>query len=679
MLIRSLELSNFRNCDSAKFVFDSGCNLIKGKNHIGKTNVLEAMCWVLTGKLLDGSSDFDSLLPLSNKRATVDVIIQTQDGHTIEKTYAEKYTCTRGSSEETFTGHVTTYTIDGIRQKTEANATSAIKAIIAGNQQNADRLSSFEIDMFCALVNPFYLTEQVDWRKLRSFIISLVGSVTDDDVFSLHPEFSPIKEKLVFYKGRTDLLRTFYMQKLNELRTTKKANEISIDTYSSKTCPSKEDYAKAKAFNEWYENGVKTIENTKRKDRDKERLPKDKEFKTRQASDLRHEIDEEEKTLSKQYYDRMSSRIQEQKKLEERKEALVAQKENLISEKKRLAEKLEMTKRILEDEQKRRSDLALKWKEEKIRPFEYKEIHCPKCNAVVNEKEEEEERALFESDKRAKLDRIVENGNASKEKCDGYQLDIVALTRQLAECDKTNIADLDAEIEKTKDAIQSLGISFDSNMVPKSARRVELEKLTEEINALKDRIRQWSANSRNALDGRLIVFRQEHAQEYTQSIDTVNAKVIYEDAQKSIEDLRSRNSEINKEIMDTTDCKNILDRFVTVKLGMINASTEKVFPDIRWTMITSNIKEGSFNEVCFPKILGKDTPYANGSGAEKILTNVAIREDILRYLGIGTVPLLIDEGETLDTDSLSGLKTDSQIIATVVSNEFETPEVTLLA
>lgn len=679
MLIRSLELNNFRNYDSAKFVFNSGCNLIKGKNHIGKTNVLEAMCWVLTGKLLDGSSDFNSLLPLSDKRATVNVIIQTQGGHTIEKTYAEKYTCTRGSSEETLTGHVTTYTIDGIRQKTEANATSAIKAIIAGNQQNADHLSSFEIDMFCALVNPLYLTEQVDWRKLRAFIISLVGSVTDDDVFSLHPEFLPIKEKLVFYKGRADLLRTFYMQKLNELRTTKKANEISIDTYSSKTCPSKEDYAKAKAFNEWYENGVKSIENNKSKDPEQERLTREMEFKTRQASDLRHEIDEEEKALSKQHYDRMSSRIQEQKKLEERKEALVAQKEGLVFEKKRLAEKLEMTKRILKDEQKRRSDLALEWKEEKIRPFEYKEIHCPKCNAVVNEKEEEEERALFESDKQAKLDRIAGKGNASKKKCDGYQLDIVALTRQLAECDKTNVADLDAEIEKAIGAIQSLGISFNSNSIPESARRGELEKLTEDVNSLKDRIRQCSANSKNILDGRLIVFKQEHAQEYAQSIDTVNAKVIYEDAQKSIEDLRSRNSEINKEIMDTTDLKNILDQFVIAKLNMINASTEKVFPDIRWTLITNNIKEDSFNEVCFPKILGKDTPYSNGSGAEKILTNVAIREDIIKYLGIEPVPLLIDEGETLDTDSLSGLMTDSQIIATVVSNEFETPEVTLLA
>ena len=43
MIIKSLELSNFRNYNSLNMEFDSGTNILYGDNAQGKTNLLESI------------------------------------------------------------------------------------------------------------------------------------------------------------------------------------------------------------------------------------------------------------------------------------------------------------------------------------------------------------------------------------------------------------------------------------------------------------------------------------------------------------------------------------------------------------------------------------------------------------------------------------------------------------
>jgi len=50
MIIKALSLQNFRNYPQKSFDFSNGCNLIVGPNAIGKTNILEAVYFLSTGK-----------------------------------------------------------------------------------------------------------------------------------------------------------------------------------------------------------------------------------------------------------------------------------------------------------------------------------------------------------------------------------------------------------------------------------------------------------------------------------------------------------------------------------------------------------------------------------------------------------------------------------------------------
>ena len=57
MIIKSIELADYRNYDSLNMQFDRGTNILYGDNAQGKTNILEAIFVVATTKSHKGSKD----------------------------------------------------------------------------------------------------------------------------------------------------------------------------------------------------------------------------------------------------------------------------------------------------------------------------------------------------------------------------------------------------------------------------------------------------------------------------------------------------------------------------------------------------------------------------------------------------------------------------------------------
>ena len=57
MIIKSLELANFRNYETLDIHFDKGTNILYGDNAQGKTNILEAIYVSATTKSHKGSKD----------------------------------------------------------------------------------------------------------------------------------------------------------------------------------------------------------------------------------------------------------------------------------------------------------------------------------------------------------------------------------------------------------------------------------------------------------------------------------------------------------------------------------------------------------------------------------------------------------------------------------------------
>ena len=62
MIVRSLELGNFRNYESEKIDFDEKINIIYGNNAQGKTNILEAVYVFSLGKSNRAYHDSDMIM-----------------------------------------------------------------------------------------------------------------------------------------------------------------------------------------------------------------------------------------------------------------------------------------------------------------------------------------------------------------------------------------------------------------------------------------------------------------------------------------------------------------------------------------------------------------------------------------------------------------------------------------
>ena len=79
MLIRSLELHDFRSYESAHLTFGPGLTVIIGENGQGKTNLLEAISWISGMGSFRGVAD-DVLVRLGADAAVVRAEVEHVDG-----------------------------------------------------------------------------------------------------------------------------------------------------------------------------------------------------------------------------------------------------------------------------------------------------------------------------------------------------------------------------------------------------------------------------------------------------------------------------------------------------------------------------------------------------------------------------------------------------------------------
>ena len=78
MIIKSLELADFRNYESINISFDKGTNILYGDNAQGKTNILEAIYVSATTKSHKGSKDKD-IINFNKEEAHIRTYLEKED------------------------------------------------------------------------------------------------------------------------------------------------------------------------------------------------------------------------------------------------------------------------------------------------------------------------------------------------------------------------------------------------------------------------------------------------------------------------------------------------------------------------------------------------------------------------------------------------------------------------
>ena len=168
-----------RNFKGRTFTLEAdGLNInIFGANATGKTTMFDAFCWLLFDKDSQNKKDFaiknldETGQEAHNMDHEVAGTIEIAGRETaLRKVYSEKWTKKRGSVTADFTGHETSYWIDGVpKSKKEYDA------FVAGI---ANEMT------FKLLTNPAYFNEQLHWQERRRILLDICGDITDEEVIN---------------------------------------------------------------------------------------------------------------------------------------------------------------------------------------------------------------------------------------------------------------------------------------------------------------------------------------------------------------------------------------------------------------------------------------------------------------------------------------------------------------
>ena len=103
--LTQLELTNFRNIEHSVYRFSDRCG-ISGPNYTGKTNLLNAICYLLTDSMIDNSSDIVSIKPKGAERVSV-IVKAWLDIDGEEVVIAKEYREVWNKDKTALTGHET--------------------------------------------------------------------------------------------------------------------------------------------------------------------------------------------------------------------------------------------------------------------------------------------------------------------------------------------------------------------------------------------------------------------------------------------------------------------------------------------------------------------------------------------------------------------------------------------
>lgn len=664
MRLNRVTIDNFRNIKHASYDLEKQ-NIFTGPNKTGKSNSVLAIYWVLSDYLIDGSSDFASFKPAENLSAEVSVELEFEH-FKIKKVFTENWVKTRGTGNVTMQGHITDYYIDDVKTSvTEAKA--KLKEYLGVDL----KLKTSKFDLLRAIIDPYYIGSQCEWKTLRGFIIELIGDVLPEDIFSEDPSLNMIKAELIHEKYDTDKIQLRNKQKLTKLKQTIAEQEGSIkgleqikDVNASKIDKTRKEIERIEVELAGLRNQKVSRVNPKVKELENEIAEIQMNFTMSKANDTK-DLVEMNRTTDEEI-ENLQSVLNEQNQTLSDLSAQIREKDRELYKKESESESM---KRQLDQWKKTVENNRSKWVSltEEEYPHQEQEILCPHCGGIVNEETLQSSKQAWIEKKQGQLDQLVSESKR-------MNLDIENMELKLNDFEKTmdplkrflvtikeHADSLNQSILNKQDRLIQLRSEQKKSYISDLTKQL-MEQLNEKQNELlKERNRNFTEDIDQAILE--LNLKKEGLQEI------INEHGAYEVAQKKIREI-SRQLEANQEEMTEIEQDLILlEQYTKTRLNLFRKNVSSVFGDsIHFTLIEKNIKEGSWKEVCYPSVLNSETPYLNGSGSEQIKAGIYMSECIKKKLGLPDLPYLFDECDKLDSANLSAIETESQLITTSVDD-----------
>ena len=673
-IIRTIHISNFRNIEDLTLDFNEGVNVVGGKNHIGKTNVLNAIHWLLTDKLLGNNSDITSIKPKGDLNAIVSVecafiVVHEKTlatTHTIRKEYESVF-----NNENAYIGNKETYYFNNVKCDTKKEFDlkyyAALK--ITGLETKS------KVDLIQLLINPFYLGELSDsdkWREVSKLLQDCGIDTTDEEVVKTDESFSLLvsdlmgndyndvrklynqtlkkqNETISELKGKIDLLKTLCLEvnesKVSELE--KKLTQLDEKIYSLRNEMDESKYIGTiqDELNKAELRYSQTYNIELQEFNEKLGANQKNEFQF-EINLLQNEIAKGNEEINRLQGEINALQVQIDTKLEA----------DLVQQRKMIGEQYYAVKKQINELKDLKS--------------------CPYCRQTFATSKAGYHQSLLKVALDEKMQNIVNNGTEVSKKLTSLHEKQDKYVKEV-KIKKDRVNELTNDISLKTERCKDLQNSLKNEPVQTFAPSENLLQLQKDIDDLENK-------KKSAHELFLLEYdkKQKELQDIVGIKNIVNTELQKISAAKLNADaLKEAENQMKAIVSDknTTEYKiALLQRFVNAKLKLLETKTSELFGFIKWRFIKENIKAGSWDEDCTPLIArdGQPVEFKNGSQSEKILTGVAILNVFKNKLNLPELPILIDEGAELDNNSLIYLKKqENQIVLVKVDDDSDIPTI----
>lgn len=618
LVLKVLEMKNFKGIKEKKILFERTETKLYGANATGKTTVADAFMWLLFDKDSQDRKDFE-IKPLAENNEPIH-FLNTEvsaefefDGKTfsLSKVYKEKWVKKRGQAEQEFSGHETTYYIDGVPCKKSEY------------QKYVDEI--IKEKTFKLLTNPLTF-EAMKWQDKRKILFEVCGTINDVSVpgydrlqqYLSGKDVEEFKKSLAATKKKLKKDIEDIPPRIDELR---RGIDESLDKEGALLKIAKKEQA-IQDFEQQLEASEKAFEAV----RDKQKLILSLE-RTREEIVGEH---------NRQVYG-------EHGKLKDQLDTLKRDINNKQSEQDRIAKKLETLKQDEIIINSKIKDERNEWIRIDKETFEEHKSICPTCgqNLPIDQLEELKNKHIKEKEARKQqvvriADQLKEDLARGQKEQEDLSKDFEILAKELVSIQR-NVQWLE----------EKLGQPIDTTPCD-----------TAEIDAQIDELKQALA-SFNQLDTSKIKEEIKIAQK---DIALYNLTITKADNQEKtlerIKELEEQLKELQVSLADVEQQEILVEDFTKAKVDMLEENINSKFTTVKFKLFEEQIN-GGLVECCESLING--VPFSNANNAAKVQAGIEIIKVLSEHYGMNA-PIFIDNRESISTIP----STNSQVINLIV-------------
>ena len=642
--LTSIKIEDFRGTKSLELQLDGKDTIVRGANGTGKTTILDAYLWCLTGKDSQGRTDCEikrredgETLPKVD--ASVTVVLRV-DGEpwTLRRTLHEKWQKPRGTTEEQFKGNETLAEVNGVPMS------------VTEYSQQVGALIPYDRIITLTMAGYFFT---LPWQDMRTQLIEMTGVSREEierAVVASDARFAQLLDKLT---GKTlEGYRREILASKRKTRTELDGIQPRIDQ-TEKLKPEEGDKTALLGERAKVEYKLTKLRASERSrldsyqahlDERKRLLARISDLELEQQQIVR-KAEEERANSQKQIANSQDEQYNAVvKEIATWKQSLSRHQDDLNTIREGRNQAIQRLDRINESVE----NLRLAYSRTASEQYDGTEL-CPTCHQPLPEERQEEARQRWHKERTERLERIARDGKESKELADSQKADIARLTKRIEEQEESvqeatkQILALKSQrnkLEAERAKIQEQTAKSQPEPLVLPARHEEIATEIKEAQAKLEELAGRTEEQEDEATKAQIAKQEDEMAKIQKQIDDCDRR---DELDKEIKRLHSVGRDLAQTLADLEAMEQVITDYSQALVQAYEGRIGDLFPTLRFALLDYT-QAGDRYETCIPLI--GDAHYDTANTASRINAGIELHNALAQHLGL-TAPLIVDNRESV--------------------------------